>query len=381
MISMRLPVILSLIVLLAPLAAPEALAQDSGPRRSLFEVLFGDSDPEPDPASEQRPSPLEAPRPAPSSPPQSQTQSTDTVEKTESAERIAVFGDSLAVDLARALERFYADDPETVIRSEGVGSSGFVRDDFFDWNAAIKTKIEADTFDIAVVMIGINDRQALDGAGPLTEQWKTAYTNRIEAFLADLRAVGKPVIWVELPPMAQPSFSSDMVQISSLHRKAVQAAGGEWVETFERYTVESGGYSQTGPDLSGQIVAMRKSDGIHFSSAGADKLAFYIDRAIGQYHSGGGITTEVVDLLAGTEVAAMPRPPFQGLDQAQLVEVAGVVQQIGGQARRSDDLLVAGTPPSGMFELEALRHAPVGRVDAFGVGIDMDVGEDKPGGR
>ncbi|WP_404402270.1 DUF459 domain-containing protein [Pelagibacterium halotolerans] len=380
MVLRRIFIVLSLIVLALPLAVPEALAQNDRPRRSLFEVLFGNDEPEEQAPATVQPQPR---RTQPTSSPSFTSPQTATpapaVEKSENAKRIAVFGDSMAVDLARALERFYADDPETVIHGEGVGSSGFVRDDFFDWNAALNEEIAADSFDIAVVMIGINDRQALDSAGPLTDAWKAAYSARIEAFLGDLRAAGKPAIWVELPPMAQPTYSSDMVQISSLHRQAVQAAGGEWVETFERFTGESGGYSEMGPDLSGQIVSMRKSDGIHFSSAGADKLAFYIDRAIGEYHSGGGITTEVADPLAGTDAAQMVRPPFQGLDQAQLVEIAGVVQQIGGATRRAEDLLVAGSSQSsGSFELDALLEAPAGRVDAFGLGAEP---EEAPGGR
>ncbi|MCD7060537.1 SGNH/GDSL hydrolase family protein [Pelagibacterium xiamenense] len=379
MVFRRFVIFLSVLMLALPLAAPEALGQNERPRRSLFEVLFGNDDQPPaqEPVTVQpQPSRTQPSRPVVSQP-QSQPQPTD-IEKSENATRIAVFGDSLAVDLARALERFYAEDPETVILGQGVGSSGFVRDDFFDWNAALDEEIAEDSFDIAVVMVGINDRQALGGAGPLTEAWKAAYSARIEAFLGDLRAAGKPVVWVELPPMAQPTYSSDMVQISSLHRQAVQASGGEWVETFERFTGEAGGYSEMGPDLSGQIVSMRKSDGIHFSSAGADKLAFYIDRAIGEYHSGGGITTEVADPLAGTDAAGMQRPPFQGLDQAQLVEIAGVVQQIGGAVRRAEDLLVAGSEPKGEFDLEALLEAPAGRVDAFGLGV---AAEDIPGGR
>ena len=69
------------------------------------------------------------------------------IEKTADATRLAVFGDSLAVDLAKALERFYAEDPNLVVINQGVGSSGFVRDDFFDWDktAASRSRPTAST--------------------------------------------------------------------------------------------------------------------------------------------------------------------------------------------------------------------------------------------
>ena len=83
------------------------------------------------------------------------------VEKAPDATRLAVFGDSLAIDLSKALERLYAEDPNLVVINQGVSSSGFVRDDYFDWDAAITEQIAADSFDLAVVIIGINDRQEL----------------------------------------------------------------------------------------------------------------------------------------------------------------------------------------------------------------------------
>ena len=49
------------------------------------------------------------------------------VEKSPTATRLAVFGDSLAIDFAKALDRFYAEDPNLVVVPMGVGDSGFVR--------------------------------------------------------------------------------------------------------------------------------------------------------------------------------------------------------------------------------------------------------------
>lgn len=360
--------------LLSAVLATSASAQQRT-TRTLFEVLFGGGNEEqapPPPVTVQpRPQPAQpaarAPQPAP--PP-----AVPEVAKSESARRIAVFGDSLGVDIARALERLYANNPELAVIDEAVGSSGFVRDDFFDWNRAIEDQIIGNSFDIAVVAIGINDRQALNGAEALSDPWRQGYRARLDAFLGDLAAANKEVIWIELPPMEQPSYGAAMAQISSIHKAAVNAVGGEWVETYDRYLGEDGRYSADGPDLNGNIVVMRKGDGIHFSAAGADKVAFYIDRAMGQKGSRvslSGSTSEVTDFLAGTDAAQLIRPPFQGLDQMRLVEMASLVQDLGGSAQRADGLIVAGTPMAGArgFALEDMLGAPVGRVDAFGVGL------------
>ncbi|WP_417584336.1 DUF459 domain-containing protein [Pelagibacterium sp.] len=367
-----------------------AFAQERS-TRTLFEVLFGSGDdnqqaqPPAQPTAPVTSQPRPQAQPAPRTQPQPAPAAAEPeVEKSQNARRVAVFGDSLAVDLARALERLYAENPEVVVDEQAVGSSGFVRNDFYDWNAAIEDEVIADSFDVAVVAIGINDRQALNGADALSDPWRTAYRARLDAFLADLGAAGKQVIWLELPPMQQPSYGAAMAQISSIHKAAVGAASGVWVETYDRYLGEDGTYSADGPDLNGNIVEMRKGDGIHFSAAGADKLAFYIDRALGGTTGGrvsmSGSTSEVADLLAGTDAAQMIRPPYQGLEQMRLLEMASFVQDLSGAAERASDLIFAGAATAGTrsFDIEDMLEAPVGRVDAFGLGKG---GVENPGGR
>ena len=134
---------------------------------------------------------------------------------------------------------------------------------------------------------------------------------------------------------------------------------------------EEGAYTARGPDLNGNQVRMRKDDGIHYSAAGADKLAFYVNQVLRNYYRGGGtVGIEVADPLFGTDAQLMLRPPYQGLGQMKLLEVAGAVIPLTGAIRRSTDLITAesvGLTPVG-FDITQMLQAPVGRADAFGVG-------------
>ena len=203
-------------------------------RRTLFDLLFGDEPAAPPPVEQpQQQAPRATPRAtqqaAPSLPPPK-----PQVEKAENATRLAVFGDSLAIDLSKALERLYAEDPNLVVINQGVSNSGFVRNDYFDWEAAIDEQIAADSFDLAVVMIGINDRQELSVNGEtvrsLTDPWNAAYQARITSFLNKLRAARKPVIWVGLPPMSKTEYSAAIGQISNIQRLASFSGGAEFVD-------------------------------------------------------------------------------------------------------------------------------------------------------
>lgn len=341
-------------------------------RRTLFDLLFGDEPEAPPPVQQpQQRAPRATQQAAPSLPPPK-----PQVEKAENATRLAVFGDSLAIDLSKALERLYAEDPNLIVINQGVSNSGFVRNDYFDWDAAIDEQIVADSFDLAVVMIGINDRQELTVNGEtvrsLTEPWNAAYQARITSFLNKLRAARKPVIWVGLPPMSKTEYSAAMGQISNIQRLASFSGGAEFLDIYERFLGEDGKYASQGPDVNGQNARMRKDDGIHFATAGADKLAFYISQSIRTFYRGGGVTVAVADPLQGTDAAAMLRPPYQGVGQTRLLEVAGAVIPISRVPTRAGDLLTAASVPAttAPFTLEQLVTAPIGRVDAFGVGID-----------
>jgi hypothetical protein len=146
--------------------------------------------------------------------------------------------------------------------------------------------------------------------------------------------------------------------------------GAEFVDIYERFTSEDGGYTSRGPDLNGQTVTMRKSDGIHFSSAGSDKLAFYINQAMKSFYRGGTVSVAVIDPLEGTDAQALQRLPLQGLGQIRLLEVIS----LSASSPRAGELFEADGArglPSG-FALTDLVTAPVGRVDAFGVGVDPE---------
>lgn len=350
-------------------------AQDAGQqgqaqpkRKNLFDFLFGGFGNQ----DQQQPTvkapvvvkPKKAALPPPPKP---------AVQKASTAVRLAVFGDTMAADLAAALDRLYTDDPNILIINQGVASSGFARPDYFDWNKTATDQVSKNTFDIAVMFVGTNDRQTIKQDGnsykTLTPDWNDVYKVRVAQFVQTLRAANKPIIWVGLPAMAKADYSAVMSQINTIQQLAVFGGGGEFVDIYDRFVDDSGNYSSTGPDLNGNEVTMRKSDGVRFTSAGADKLAFYVSQSIKLYYRGGaGVGIDVTDALAGTDAAVMVRPPYQGLGQTRLLEVAGAVIPLSATPKRATDLVTAQTAPGGGFDMNQLIDAPVGRADAFGVG-------------
>jgi uncharacterized protein len=206
---------------------------------------------------------------------------------TPEAERtkIAVIGDSLAEALVSGLEADPGIQADLVVRHKTVSASGLVRLDYHDWPKTISTLLtEQKDLAALIVMVGVNDRQIIregeQNLEPLGEAWREAYRKRIDAVIQSAQTARLPLIWVGLPVMRAPKLSADIAKINEMIRERVMAAGETWVETYESFADDTGGFTVSGPDIIGDTVRLRGADGIHFTPAGERKLAFFVDKPL-----------------------------------------------------------------------------------------------------
>jgi hypothetical protein len=163
-------------------------------------------------------------------------------------------------------------------------SSGFVRVDRDGWDKTIDELLKEDTYQIAVVMFGANDNQAIkmgkEYVKPGTDEWDAVYGQRVEAFVKALRAKKLAVYWVGLPIMRSPDESDEAEDLNEVYREKSFINGAKFIDTWSGFTDESGRYSAFGPDMSGQVRRLRADDGMHFTSRGYLKLAHFAEKEI-----------------------------------------------------------------------------------------------------
>lgn len=260
-------------------------------RRGLFDLLFGGAlrQREPQkPATRQRSAPrkqqgTQRRRSAAPSAPRQQPPSPE-VEKLDNARVVLVVGDFLAGGLAEGLTTAYAESPGVRVINRSNGSSGFVRDDYYDWNGEIAGILDDVSPAVVVMMIGSNDRQQLivDGKreAPRSEAWVAEYTQRVATFAAAVEDRQIPLVWSGLPSFKSSSMSSDMLAFNDIYKTAVEAIDGSFVDIWDGFVDENGGFVFTGPDMNGQPVRLRGSDGINLTRAGKRKVAFYVEKPL-----------------------------------------------------------------------------------------------------
>ncbi|GEM_PF-591310 len=198
---------------------------------------------------------------------------------------IAVLGDNIGSQLARGLAMTYEDTPQIQVMRLTKDNSGLVRNDYYDWDAKIKELLESSKkIDIAIMMIGSNDRQSIRTAAgthaPGSPEWEKVYTARIEAIATTFKQKNIPLIWIGMPVMRLERLSADMVKFNQLYKQAVKKHGGVFIDIYEPFLDDRNRFTLYGPNVNGLTVKLRLSDGVHFTKAGSRKVAHFAETDI-----------------------------------------------------------------------------------------------------
>ncbi|MCV0380773.1 DUF459 domain-containing protein [Nitratireductor sp.] len=303
------------------------------------------------------------------------------VEKLENARTVLVVGDFMAGGLAEGLSDAYAESPGVRVINRSNGSSGFVRDDYYDWNAEISGILEEVSPTVVVVMIGSNDRQQLriDGQreAPRSEPWLAEYTDRVKTFASAIEEKQIPLVWSGLPAFKSSTMSSDMLAFNDIYKTTVESIGGTFVDIWDGFVDENGAFIFTGPDMNGQPVRLRGSDGINLTRSGKRKVAFYVEKPLNKL-LGEAISPDIGEVgienlpnlvLFPEEPTPVDRTVPISLSDPALdggLELMGAVVEPIGRQERSDEA-----------DIDSATSSQPGRADNFSLRPVAPVAEKK----
>jgi len=113
-----------------------------------------------------------------------------------------------------------------------------------------------------------------------SEEWGELYGKRVEEMIGVLKARNVPVFWVGLPSVRGARATSEMVYLNDIYRARAEKAGITYVDIWDGFVDDAGNFNNYGPDFEGQTRRLRSGDGVHFTRAGARKLAHYVEREL-----------------------------------------------------------------------------------------------------
>jgi len=192
--------------------------------------------------------------------------------------RLLVLGDSLGIDFGQPLVNDLAATDVVSAVLDGHIDTGLSRPDYFNWPAELQRDVVTYQPKAVVVFIGANDPQNfIDGSSSVTygtPAWNAAYGERVGALMQQAAGAGARVLWIGMPPMADPVLNAKMETLNAIAQN--QAASHPGVTYFASWPVLSnpqGQFSAFLPDASGNEVQVRDPDGIHITAAGAQRLS------------------------------------------------------------------------------------------------------------
>jgi hypothetical protein len=192
-----------------------------------------------------------------------------------------------------------------------------------------------------------------------------------------------PLVWVGLPILRSERLSGDALAFNEFYRAYAEKAGATYIDIWEAFADEGGHYSAFGPDINGQTVRLRAGDGVHFTKAGARKLAHFVEPAIRRNlgevlpntepapnpanvaNPDGTETPANVSALPGTEAPPAPKPVA-----GPILPLTGPVLAPGGElATRTTTAGTANNAARTLIEQTLQQGRPLapkpGRADDF----------------
>jgi hypothetical protein len=300
--------------------------------------------------------------------------------------KILVLGDSMADWLAYGLEDALGETPEVGIVRKHRAFSGLIRyeakPDAPDWSQVARDLIAAEKPHAVIMMIGVQDRQAIREKQPPkeqkpaqkpeankpaqpqddeqpniiapeqtrpriagvheyhTEKWEELYNKKIEDTIAALKSANVPVLWIGLPSIRGAKSTADALYLNEFYRARAEAAGILYVDIWDGFVDEQGRFSTRGPDLEGQMRPLRTGDGVHFTKFGARKLAHYVERELRRV-----LTAIPVALTTPPEQTPAPSQPAPAAARPAAPAqrpLAGPVFLLTTNTEESDELLGGG---------------------------------------
>lgn len=179
------------------------------------------------------------------------------------------------------------------------------------------------------------------------DRWVELYNKKIDDMIAVLKTKGVPIVWVGLPAVRGPKATADMLFLDSLYREAAAKANITYVDVWDGFVDEGGRFMQRGPDFEGQPRKLRTDDGVYFTTAGARKLAHYVDREIERVLANRNVPIALPNEPAQPDTSARPGAPAPR-------PLAGPIVPLTAAAVESDSLL--GGPGSRPAQVDPLAQ-------------------------
>lgn len=198
--------------------------------------------------------------------------------------KVLVIGDGYAEGAWLGLKAALKDNKKIELFREVTYRAGLIKRGRTDWVSKIDSMLNKRGYDMAILMIGLQDRRSINIDGQKFEYsedgWRLFYKRRVKEVIRKFKTRKVSLYWVGMPIVGPSNFREYMQRLNSIIQNETTTAQIRYIDHWLQFANENGEYSQYGPDVDGKIRLLRRRDGIYFTKAGYEKLGYFINTFI-----------------------------------------------------------------------------------------------------
>ncbi|ULQ59664.1 DUF459 domain-containing protein [Brucepastera parasyntrophica] len=216
----------------------------------------------------------------------------EAVFSSENPLRIYIFGDSQVFSLGSGFSRLVGRKAPIDVDFLAIHSSGFVRGDYYNWNTKIRDIFNQESYDLAVIMLGMNDYQNFwNNQGIImkkrTPEWEAAYKQKCRNIIDTALSYVSRVYWLGMPAAKNREYNESLLYIDSVQEAlAAEYSPDVLIRISLRDTIP--GQDQPYMDAialeNGKSIRVMGDDGSHYTVEGGQLVMKpFFDRLITDY--------------------------------------------------------------------------------------------------
>jgi len=235
------------------------------PRKFIDDLVNGHSHPH-----------VAAPKPS-STPSPSPTTTTMPARRVPTAQhplKVWLAGDSLMGNISESFIEKASGDPLISANENFQIGTGLARPDVYNWPAEVSKEMATANPDVVILIFGANDDQDMQLNGQRLDlqsaQWQQEYARRVNQILSEAANGVRQVIWLGVPAVRRPRLNQTKDLINTIVQAAVASHPNvTYVDLGSILDGPGNSFATYKTNASGQSVAIRDTDGIHLTLAGA----------------------------------------------------------------------------------------------------------------
>lgn len=186
------------------------------------------------------------------------------------------FGDSQVFSLASGLSRLVGKGSSIDVEFLAIHSSGFIRDDFYDWPQKLEDTLSEKQYAAVVIMLGMNDYQNFWTQDrrvlkKRTNEWETVYKEKCRNLVDSALSRVTRVYWVQMPLVKNASYNENLKYIEEIHDDVAQEYSPDVLARISLQDTIPGSelpYTDTIETAPGKVLKVMTEDGSHYTVEG-----------------------------------------------------------------------------------------------------------------